>query len=183
MKKLLLSIIFLCSVATLSAQYKGDIYVGGRVGVSTASVFVEKYKETSVGFGIAPEFGYFALNNFRVGASLGYNMENKTHTFEVMPNIAYYVEICDEFYYTPEIELGLSISINDNVAIPGMGIGLSLGSFEFRPTPRFGMSVNLLSLSYAVYSYEDHDNNIGINTHGVDFQLGISPSVGVKYYF
>ena len=26
MKKLLLSIIFLCSVATLSAQYKGDIY-------------------------------------------------------------------------------------------------------------------------------------------------------------
>ena len=183
MKKLLILIVALCSTTTLSAQYKGDIYVGGRMGITTSTVIFEGLKTTSVGFGIAPEFGYFALHNLRVGASLGYNLEDQTHTFEVMPNIAYYIEICDEFYYTPEIELGLSISINDNVAIPGMGIGLSLGSFEFRPTPRFGMSVNLLSLSYAVYSYEDRDNNIGINTHGVDFQLGISPSVGVKYYF
>ena len=182
-KKLFISILALCTISAVSAQRKGEMYVGGNVGVTTSSLMLNKVNTTSVGFGIAPEYGYFAARNLRIGASLSYAYEDAIHTVEVMPNIAYYVEICDGFYYTPTLALGLSVSVTDNIGMPGFGVGLSLGSFEFRPTPRLGVSVDLLSLSYAMLSYEDHDLDLDITTRSVNFNFGISPSVGIKYYF
>jgi hypothetical protein len=183
MKKFSLLILALCSIATLSAQKKGDMFVGGQLGIKTTSIIFEGESATSVGFSIAPEYGYFIANNLRVGLTFAYALDNMTHTVDVMPNISYFVRICDGFYYTPTAKLGLSVSIADDIAMPGLGVGLSLGSFEFRPTPRLGMSLNLLSLSYAVLSYEDPDYDININTHAVNFNFGITPSVGIKYYF
>jgi hypothetical protein len=183
MKKLLLSIIALCSIASLSAQKKGEMFVGGRLGLSTTSVIIEGESSTGVGFQIAPEFGYFITDKFKVGASIEYSFDNSIHSFEIMPNIAYYARICNGFYYTPGFELGLAIGASENLTMPGFGLGLHLGSFEFRPTPKFGMSVNLLSFSYAVMSYRERDLNIKMNSHGINFNLGLSPSVGVKYYF
>ena len=182
-KKLFISILALCTISAVSAQKKGEMYVGGNIGVTTSSLIFEKSRSTSVGFGIAPEYGYFAARNLRVGASLAYAYEDKTHTFEVMPNIAYYVEICNGFYYTPTAKLGLSVSVVDDIAMPGFGIGLSIGSFEFRPTAKLGVSIDLLSISYAMLSYEDQDLDLDITTRSVNFNFGISPSVGIKYYF
>ncbi|MBR0339247.1 MAG: outer membrane beta-barrel protein [Alistipes sp.] len=183
MKKLFITLIALCSITALSAQNKNEMYVGGHIGVTTSSLMLDNNRATSVGFGIAPEYGYFAARNLRIGASVAYEFEDKIHTLEVMPNIAYYVEICDGFYYTPTLELGLSVSVMDDIGMPGFGIGLSLGSFEFRPTPKLGVAIDLLSLSYAMLTYEDHDYDLNITTRSVNFDFGVSPSIGIKYYF
>ena len=183
MKKLLVCIVAICTITNLSAQTKGEVYVGGNLGISTASIISGGESASAIKFCIAPEFGYFAANNFKVGVSLGYGIENSTHTLEIMPNIEYYAKICDGFYYTPGIGVGFVAGFGEGIAMPGFGLALALGSFEFHPTPKFGLSVSLLSLSYTHLTYKDDYYGLRLNTNGVNFNLGINPSVGLKYYF
>ena len=186
MKKFIISLLAIISVATLSAQTKGEMYAGGSLGIGTYSLISGNNNITAADFNIAPEFGYFAANNFKIGASISYGLESGNplnHIIQIMPNMAYYVRVCDKFYYTPVLQFGFVCGIREDISMPGFGLGLSLGSFEFRPTPRLGVSVDLLSLSYAMLSYEDHDLDLDITTRSVNFNFGISPSVGIKYYF
>lgn len=183
MKKLLISIVAICAIANLSAQTKGEMYAGGNLGVSTTSLISGGESASAIKFSIAPEFGYFVANNFKVGVSLGYGIESGAHTLEIMPNIEYYAKICNGFYYTPGIGVGFVAGFSEGIAMPGFGLSFALGSFEFRPTPKFGLSVSLLSLSYACLTYKDSYYGIKFNTNVVNFNLGINPSVGLKYYF
>jgi hypothetical protein len=183
MKKLLLSIVALCSVATLSAQVKGDKFIGGSLGISTTSLISSGESITGIGFNIAPEFGYFVADKLKVGAEISYGIEDSIHSIQILPNLAYYVRLCEGLYYTPELALGFVTSISDGIAMPGFGVGLSIGSFEFRPVKNFGMSVNLLSFSYMYMSYKDNYTNLRYGVSGVNFSLGVSPSIGLKYYF
>ena len=100
-----------------------------------------------------------------------------------MPNLAYYVRLCDKFYYTPGLELGFVSTFSKDLSMPGFGLDVNLGSFEFRPTNKLGISMNALSLSYAYRTYKESYSGVRINSNAVDFSLGISPSIGVKYYF
>ena len=183
MKKMLLLVVTLCSVATLSAQVKGDKYFGGSLGVSATSVIMSGESSATVGFSIAPQFSYFVADNFKIGVEAVYGIDNANaiHTIQLLPNIAYYVRLCDGFYYAPELSVGLVMDVFDGYVMPGFGAGLSLGNFEFRPTKKFGMSVSLLSFSYVLLTYRD--SYYSASASGYDFKLGVSPSVGLKYYF
>ena len=183
MKKFLICIVALCADFNLSAQNKGEKYVGGNVGIATTSLIIDGDSASAIKFAIAPEFGYFVADKFKVGVLLGYGIESETHTLEIMPNIEYYVRLCDGLYYTPGLGFGFVAGFSEGMAMPGFGLSLSLGSFEFRPTPKFGLSVGLLSLSYVYMTYKDDYYGFKLNTNGVNFNLGINPSVGLKYYF
>lgn len=184
MKKVILTLLAIISVTTLSAQKKGEMYVGGSIGIGTSSLISEGESITSATFNIAPEYGYFAANNFKVGAYISYGLESgdpSMHTIQIMPNMAYYVRICDKFYYTPGLAFGFVCGVSEGVSMPGFGVGLSLGSFEFRPTQRFALSVSLLSFDYVLMTYRYDD--FKLNMSAVNFRLGTTPSVGIKYYF
>ena len=52
MKKLFISIVALCAVFNLSAQNKGEKYVGGNLGVATTSLIVDGESASAVKFAI-----------------------------------------------------------------------------------------------------------------------------------
>lgn len=182
MKKLLLpALAFLLWIPTVSAQSKGDKYIGGIIGVTTTSISIDGSSATQTTFGFAPEFGYFASDKLRIGGSVGYQMISSdgdaTHGLTVGPSLAYYVRLCDRFYYTPQLAVGFAFASTEGMNGYGFDAGLSLGAFEVRPSAHIGLSLNLLSLQYSYLSYS------GIGANGVSFRLGISPTVGFKYYF
>ena len=183
MKKLLICIVAICAFSNLSAQTKGDMCVGGNLGVGLSATMIGGESVSNIKFSLVPEFGYFAANNFKIGVALGYTIEDGSHILEIMPNIEYYVKICNGFYYNPGIGIGFVAGFGYGIAMPGFGVNLSLGSFEFRPTPKFGLSVGLISLSFAYLSYSDSYYRTRLDSYGVNFDLGINPSVGIKYYF
>lgn len=196
MKKLLLCAVTLAlSVYTLSAQNKGDKYVGGMLGVTTNTVSIERdmwsYENstsTQTTFSFAPQAGVFVCNNLRLGGLLSYQLTNKgditTHALTIGPSLAYYVRLCERFYYTPEVSLGFAFEsakvYNESTTGYGVGLGVSLGAFEFQPSSHWGIAFSLLSLDYSYLSYSDYDH---IDVSEVDFKLGIKPSVGLRYYF
>jgi hypothetical protein len=67
--------IFATSIFGVSAQNKGEMYVGGSLGLGTTSVISGGNSATGVSFQIAPEFGYFVIDNLKVGASVSYGVE------------------------------------------------------------------------------------------------------------
>ena len=166
MKRFLIAvaaIILGCTAA--SALVKGDKYFGGNLGftISTSS---------SVGVAIQPEFGYFGANNWKIGVDASYTYQG-IHAFTLMPNFAYYVNLCDGLYYTPGISLGLALYAGGGVAL-GFASTLNLFSLEFRPTPRFGFTANIVSFKLGVAE----GGGVALGGH-----LGVNPTVGFKYYF
>ena len=100
MKKLLFPVLalMLC-IPPLSAQNKGDKYVGGIIGITTTSISIDGSSASQTTFGFAPEFGYFASDRLRVGGSIGYQLISSdgetTHGLTAGPSLAYYVRLCD----------------------------------------------------------------------------------------
>lgn len=183
MKKLLFcALIAFASCQLATAQERGDMYVGGIIGVSTSSISSEGSSVTTTNFSMAPEFGYFVADRLRISGSLNYGLSSSdgftTHTLVIGPSIAYYVKLCNNFYYTPEFGLGFAYGSTEGISGTGVALGFQFGAFEFRPTSHWGLSCNLLSLDYTYLSY-DRD----ISSSGIGFQLGISPTIGLKYYF
>ena len=178
MKKFLVIVVamVLCSTAAF-AQQKGDKYIGGSAGVVVQSLGIDGESAAAAGFGIQPEFGYFVADRLKVGASLGYGIDSGIHTFTFMPNISYYARLCDGLYYTPGIELGLALGASDGYVLPGFGLAAHLFTLEFRPTEHFGFSANLLSLNFVALT------SGGATASMVNFNLGMNPTVGFKYYF
>ncbi|WP_290535159.1 outer membrane beta-barrel protein [Alistipes sp.] len=184
MKRILLcALAILASVQLATAQNKGEKYIGGSLGVSTISIGFDGTSASTTGFGIAPEFGVFVADRLRLGGSLAYNLSSSSgdtmHTLTLGPNLAYYIKLCDRFYYTPEIGIGFAYVSLYNTSGYGFSTGLSCGSFEFRPSTHCGLSFSLLTLQYTWLSYSD----FGINGHITAFNFGVSPTIGFKYYF
>lgn len=186
MKRILIcSILFIASLSVASAQQKGDKYIGGSLHLATATSISDGSSSTNVEFGLAPEFSYFVANKFRVGLSASYSLAHSidfnitAHTLAIGPNIAYYVKLSDNFYYTPEFFIGFTYSGDKYLDSYGCGIALSIVGFEFKPKPNIGIAFNVLSLGYTFLSLPDWD----ISTNGLSFQLGLKSSIGFKYYF
>ena len=76
MKKLLCcALLAIASCTIASAQNKGEMYVGGILGVSTSSFSADETSISNTSFRIAPEFGYFVRDNLRIVGLLGYGIE------------------------------------------------------------------------------------------------------------
>ena len=169
MKRFLLTlaaVILTCSA--VSAQQKGDKYFGGMAGIA-----IQAGNGVGAGLVLQPEFGGFVADKCRLGVSVGYALSGGIHTLTVCPNFAYYVRLCDGMYYTPGIEAGFVMAISGG-AYPGFGVGLNLFALEFRPTKHFGFTASLASL-----------NLIALKSAGstLNFNLGVNPTIGLKYYF
>ena len=155
-----------CSV--VSAQQKGDKYFGGMAGIA-----IQAGDGVGAGFIIQPEFGGFVADKCKLGISAGYAVSGGIHTFTLTPNFSYYVRLCDNVYYTPGIEAGFAMAAAEGAVAAGVGVGLQLFSMEFRPTKHFGFTANLVSLNF-----------VGMEgAAAINFDLGVNPTVGLRYYF
>lgn len=182
MKKLFSTLLTLLviSLSTVSAQQKGDIYVGGNLGFGVTSAIVEGESATAAEFALQPNVGYFVADKFMVGFGLGYSVtggDGATHTLTLGPKLSYFVPICDKLYYTPSLDILFCCVASDGYSIPGFGLGANIVGFEYQPTEHIGLSASLLSLDYVMLSKE------GLTLNTVDFGLTLSPSIGFKYYF
>lgn len=213
MKKLFFIISAMLIAATSFAQMRGDMYVGGTLGItagSSSNVVIYKNTQTksdplnSVNFTLAPEFGYFVIDNLKVGAKMAYGINStgddswtNYHSFIIGPNVSYYLKLADRFYYTPEIGMYASVgsseyNISDNTKSTftqgGFNLALNIGSFEFMPAPNWGINFNLLGMNFNWLSGKqdgiiDKDTKTTINTNKFDFNLCAGAMIGVRYYF
>lgn len=224
-----------CGFAT--AQKKGEISIGGMIGVSggysktspvvtvtgkgtgtngkdltpagdhTVNVDTKSKEKTpsSTMVSAGAEFGWFFADNWKLGVNIQYALDSNpyeknngkwlrqnTNLVFAGPQLAYYLRICDGFFYTPQIaafgllgttktEAQRSTEIKD---VFGYGFELAPGAFEFRPTSHFAFSVSFLSLGYTHTKMKangqyDHD----IKTDTITYDLAIQPSIGLRYYF
>lgn len=203
MKKLvtILASVLLVSMS-IKAQVQGDFYIGGYAGVSATGVGMtmsDRYDTVSdtsvqanVGYGIS--MGYFLTDKVKVG--FGYEMSgNQTDNTNMIilgqfyGSFAYYKEIANGLYYTPEFQIGFAngdMQI-EAVSFPlsGIYIGLSLLQLEFKPTEHFSTSINLgyATLSSVGGAINFQGDSIGLNTAVFATSLGLSPSITFKYYF
>lgn len=163
---IVVAILLGCSV--VSAQQKGDKYFGGMAGIA-----IQAGDGVGAGFIIQPEFGGFVADKCKLGISAGYAISGGIHTFTLTPNFSYYIRLCDNVYYTPGIEAGFAMAAAGGAVAAGVGVGLQLFSMEFRPTKHFGFTANLVSLNF-----------VGMEgAAAINFDLGVNPTVGLKYYF
>jgi hypothetical protein len=183
--------ILLCAFATIytvSAQKKGDVYMGGNlgIGVSHTSATYEGYGDfaaaTAIDFSLAPNIGIFVADNFMVGLGLSYGVESSDddiaiHSLFVGPTLSYYLPLGKNFYYTPTLDFGFCYTATDGEGVPGFGLGLSVVGLEYRPTPKMGISGSLISLDYALLARD------GLKVNMVDFGFKLNPTVGLKFYF
>lgn len=182
MKKLLTTLVtlFAISVSMVSAQQKGDFYVGGNLGFSTSSVIIKGESATATEFAIQPHVGYFVADNLMVGLGIGYSVaggDGATHSLAVGPKLSYFVPMCDKLFYTPSLDVLFCYAASEGYGVPGFGLGLNIAGFEYRPTKRVGLSASVLSFDYVMLSKE------GLTVNTIDFGLTFSPSIGLKFYF
>lgn len=216
MKKIIMvATAMVMACGAMSAQQKGDMYVGGILGVAggssktnyTANSVTVKGDGTpsTTTFTLNGEFGYFFADNWRISGSLGYGLvsnpdrkvddkwlRDNVNMFSIGPSVAYYLNIVGDLYYTPEFGFGayfgnvktdLTKSSVQRNGLAGFGFGFHIGQFEFRPSDHFGFSVNVLSFDYAYTKLKGDDSDDYSTTSAVQYNIGIQPSFGVKYYF
>ena len=180
MKKFILAVAFIilgCNVA--SAQQKGDMYIGGQIGVTVQSVTSDGYSESATAFSIQPEFGYFVANRCKVGLSVGYGISADVHSLTICPNFSYYLPLCDGLYYTQGIELGYAMGKTEGISMSGLGAALHAFSLEFRPTKHFGFTANILSFNVVALNNSEYN----FSSTAVNCNIGMNPTIGFKYYF
>lgn len=166
MKKLLLAAMMLLSFQMVSAQVKGEMFVGGTLGLTTGT--------EGTAFNIAPEFGYFVAPNVRVGAALSYGVTSgPSHSFSVGPNVAYYLELAPNFFYMPELALEyVNMHKSD-----GLAVKLALFACEYKINHHIGLTAKVAGLEYVGLFNEIYDHNEFV------FNLAFKPTVGFVYYF
>ena len=170
MKRIIFCLIVVLSFHfTSHAQQKGEMHFGGNLGININSAASGGISANSFGLNIIPEFGYFVTDNLKLGVSLGYGYSSSSHALTIMPNLNYYVRLCDNIYYTPGIEFGFCYTSGTT----GFGLGLQLFGIEIKPNSNWGIAINLISLNYLKLS----------SINNVSFDLSYNPSIGFHYYF
>ena len=197
MKRFLVIVVamVLCTSAAF-AQNKGDKYIGGYAGINLQSTFISSGKYNNISqktyitsYGIKFEYAEFIANHVKLGVNLGYANTSNTYTYTVTIDGAYYIPICEKLYYTPGIELGAvfaqkngtvitsGMNVEVNIYARGIGVTANIFTLEFKPTEHFGISASLVSLDYIWLTYTGNSSNT------INFNFGINPTVGFKYYF
>lgn len=210
MKRTLLTIVAIVAMAlSASAQQKGEQTLGFNLnystGKSTTKVQINDEQSNAAtilggdNLGVGIEYGYFIANNLRVGGQISYGYtadDSKTHSLIIMPNIAYYVRLTDNFYYTPNFSIGFGLGTtgtndytNENFTMCGLATELQPLAVEFRPTQKFAMTVSLCSLQY-VFLTDSNSSEIlntqittKVSSNAFNFSLLANAQIGFKLYF
>ena len=196
-------------VFSASAQQKGEQTLGFNLGYNTGKTTTklqvndqQSDKMSILGgdnLSVGVEYGYFVANNLRIGGQIGYGYtanESKTHSLTIMPNVAYYVRLADNFYYTPNLSLGFGLGTNskneyadESFTMCGFATEFQPLAVEFRPTKKFAMSVSLCSLQYAFLADSDTEEILNqqittkVSSNAFNFNLLANAQIGFKLYF
>lgn len=174
MKKITLLLAVMAMFAfTANAQKKGQMYAGGTLGFGVTTNATKGYSSTGASFNIAPEFGYFFMDNLKVGAELAYGVSGGSHSLLINPNVAYYLPIIDKLYYTPQFAIGGGLRANSGSTSGAFALSLQLAAIEYQPLKNMAFSLSLVNFSYSRY----------FKNNNVHFGFLTSPSVGFRYYF
>lgn len=205
MKKILVfAVAILMSVAAF-AQKKGDMYVSGffSADLGSYSVGSSDWHPFESSFEAGAKYGYFVADNLRLGmevsvpftTSLNEEMEGESYRFNtlsllVCPNVAYYVPMGDNCYYTPELGFGYQIDKQQTKGTElyasssnstTWGAYLDILAFEFKVTENFSIGANLGGISFASSNYiYSETETYKINQFVCDFSSVI---MDFKYYF
>lgn len=212
MKRILISIASLAALCfTAAAQQKGEQSLGLHLGYDTGVTGYKFYvfgmgtqeTKTNNGYNLASalEYSYFVCDNLRISANVAYGFQgnpdtpSSAHSLTIAPGIAYYVRLADNFYYTPNLNVGFACGVTgsgtlgrdwESMTMYGLGAELQPLAVELRPTKKFAMSVSLCSLQGVAmegkYDFEG-GNNINMSGMGLTFDLIANAQVGFKLYF
>lgn len=210
MKRTLLTLVAIVAVAlSASAQQQGEQTVGFNLGYNTGKTTTkfqvndQKSNDATVPGGdnlsVGLEYGYFVIDNLRIGGRIDYGYTangDKSHSLSIMPNVAYYVRLADNFYYTPNFSIGFGLGTtgkseytDESFTMCGLATELQPLAVEFRPTERFAMSVSLCSLQYAYLADSDSKTVLGneittkVSGSAFNFNLLANAQIGFKLYF
>lgn len=208
MKKTIVAAALLLASVSAFAQSQGDFFVEGTFGLSAGSVKITEKSgdnsntsKSSLGtdFNIYLGGGYFVMDNLKVGADLGYVLSNegdtKTPVFAIAPNVAYYVELANNFYYVPSFNVNalfgsqtysatvLGKNVSKSYSYTGLGAALTFLGFEYRFNKSIALGVDFANLYCNSIKLKDKDDNkksTTTSTFGVDFGTA---SVALRFYF
>jgi len=204
MKKItiVMLLVMLGGINTLFAQSQGDMYVGTMLGFGMTKHTDKNGSNKTEDkpyfkFELDPGFHYFIADNFRIGAQMGFGFDshkydndrkNTNSSFMLGGVCAYYFEIADKFYFTPELGFYFAHAKNtykenshsDESKANGFILQMLPAMLEFRPTDHFGFSASLFAIEVThMKSKENPDHK----SNDFAMELGISPRIGLKYYF
>lgn len=210
MKRTLLTLVAIVAVAlSASAQKQGEQTVGFNLGYNTGKTTTkiqvndQKSNDATVPGGdnlsVGLEYGYFVIDNLRIGGRIDYGYTangDKSHSLSIMPNVAYYVRLAADFYYTPNFSIGFGLGTtgkseytDESFTMCGLATELQPLAVEFRPTERFAMSVSLCSLQYAYLADSDsktvlhQEITTKVSGSAFNFNLLANAQIGFKLYF
>ena len=195
MKRIAIVCALMCIIGStvMSAQNKGDMYISGSISMSGSSSKVA-LNSTSVkepgGFmmSIAPQFGYFIIDNLELHLGLGYSFTKEPDDDKSSTNTE------NKFFYTPGLDLGIGFGAQNYIddtskeklfGVTNFYISLSLLSFEYRPVHNFGISFRAGDLTYSLMQYKQTvgDETMKVSNNNFNFGLNLSTSLGFRYYF
>lgn len=192
MERIFCILLALTACVSLSAQQRGDKAISAFAGATFSNA-----PYTSVQ--AAGEFNYFVADNFRLSFAVGVpftsttvadNLKQNTFGVYFNPNIAYYVKLMDNFYYTPEIgggyELGsfkqkYTSTVLVNGKYNGYYIYFTPLQIEFKVNSHFAIGVAIGEFYYENYKYKDSSNQIVDKSDTFSFTLN-SGNVSCKFY-
>ena len=177
MKKLLCLVLCLSAfcIEGVNAQNKGDMFVGGSLGLEISAVSVSGASTSAIGIELTPEYSYFIADNCKLGAELSVGVVAGETVFTVQPKFAYYEKMVDNLYYTPGIKIGGGIYAYNGNTLGLFTMDLDLFAMEFKPTKNIGLSASLVNLNYTLLP--------GIESNTFDLSILTSPKFGFHYYF
>ncbi len=198
MKKIILSLTALLSIAFANAQSKsegfskGNVFVSGSVGFGSTSYDTIK----SSSFSFSPKVAYFVTNNIAIGAKLGFgSSKSDANPFTTIPTVKSETStttfgVFGRYYATPASKfsvfgnLGFDYSSeNDKLA------KVKTNSFDLAVSPgvsyflsnHFSMEATFGRLGYTSSKTDEKDAK-ATNTFGLDVNLS-TISFGLNYKF
>ncbi len=190
------------SLASSFCQSKGDMFITGMISFGVSSSHSNEGNtrtdnDPTIYMGLYSGYSYFVANKFRLGLEVDFDRQSQTDkdndTYSVGslstgPVVAYYIQLADKFYLTPEIgayfEHAKITDEDGKKTYETMHNGFRLGAwpilFEFRPTQRFAFAASLFSINYSFLSQKDSSPDYSFTSFSL--RLGMDPTVGLRLY-
>jgi hypothetical protein len=213
MKKLLFFAVSMFAAVASFAQDKGDLYVSGSIALdlgtqtttlSSGGSSISASQPLSTELDFAVECGYFVADNLKVGLACcvpflssptsqldGTWLSQDTAAFTLNPNVAYYLRLADNLYYTPEVGFAFNFgSVKDHLpktdtsSTPfwGWDVYANLLALELRVTDKIAIGAVVGSLLYGSAITSSDDLKVQTSVNQFKFNLN-KTSLHFRYYF
>ena len=167
-KTIFVATLFIACVSASFANKRNDIFAEGMLSFNFANVSTGGASMSNTSFSLQGGAGYFIAENFNLGLRLGLTAATAGTSFDIVPNINYYVRIMDNWYYVPGFSIGIRFT-EGPVAVSPTITTLSL---EIRASERLAIGLSAGTISY---THSGNNDVVGFNVGGA--------SILCRYYF